>query len=273
MNYLNIYKLLILKGKNRLLESTAVETHHIVPKCLGGGDEPENLVTLTPEEHYLAHLLLTKIYPTESKVWYAANMMRSRVRNNKEYGWFKRAFIAQMKQDRKFQPRTQESIEKQKETIRQKYEMGYISPLAGTTISEEHKQKISKGNIGKKIPTRSRSSLEGYVIRYGEKEGRKRYKEDSKKKASNSLKSFIARFGEEEGKKRYTERKQKLSNERKGKNNPFYGKKHDDSTKERLKEIANNRPIVQCPHCDRKGIVNIMKRWHFDKCKQNKDQR
>jgi hypothetical protein len=35
------------------------ETHHILPKCLGGKDK-NNLVKLTAKEHYIAHALLTK---------------------------------------------------------------------------------------------------------------------------------------------------------------------------------------------------------------------
>ena len=35
------------------------EVHHILPRCLGGGDEPSNLVRLWPDEHLKAHRLLT----------------------------------------------------------------------------------------------------------------------------------------------------------------------------------------------------------------------
>lgn len=38
------------------------ERHHILPRCLGGSNKSENLVLLTPREHFLAHYLLTKIY-------------------------------------------------------------------------------------------------------------------------------------------------------------------------------------------------------------------
>lgn len=37
------------------------ETHHIIPKSLGGSNGPENLVTLTAREHFICHLLLTKM--------------------------------------------------------------------------------------------------------------------------------------------------------------------------------------------------------------------
>lgn len=71
-----------------------VEKHHIIPKCMGGDDRPRNLVSLTPEEHYLAHQLLVKIYPNDNKLVYAANMMTvkdgNQKRTNKEYGWIKR---------------------------------------------------------------------------------------------------------------------------------------------------------------------------------------
>lgn len=38
------------------------EKHHIQPKSLGGSNDPVNIVKLTAREHYLAHLLLTKMF-------------------------------------------------------------------------------------------------------------------------------------------------------------------------------------------------------------------
>ena len=38
------------------------EKHHIQPRSLGGSNDPENLVLLTPREHYIAHLLLYFYY-------------------------------------------------------------------------------------------------------------------------------------------------------------------------------------------------------------------
>jgi hypothetical protein len=45
-----------------------------LPKCLGGKDDVDNLVKLTPEEHFVDHQLLTKIYPNNSKLAYVAHM-------------------------------------------------------------------------------------------------------------------------------------------------------------------------------------------------------
>jgi len=72
MNYKTIYENLIKTRSNQtLLKEEYYENHHILPKCLGGSDDPQNLIKLTAREHFLAHHLLTKIYPTEHKLFYA----------------------------------------------------------------------------------------------------------------------------------------------------------------------------------------------------------
>ncbi|EPO7485278.1 HNH endonuclease signature motif containing protein [Escherichia coli] len=60
MNYQKIYNDLISRAKAREPLSEYKETHHIIPKCLGGTNDVENLVDLTGREHFLAHRLLTK---------------------------------------------------------------------------------------------------------------------------------------------------------------------------------------------------------------------
>ena len=61
MDYKRIYDELILKGKERKTISPC-ETHHILPRSMGGSDSSENLVDLTPREHFVAHKLLWKIH-------------------------------------------------------------------------------------------------------------------------------------------------------------------------------------------------------------------
>ena len=51
------------------------EWHHVTPKCMGGTDAVNNIVLLTAREHVLAHYLLTKIYPSNSKILFAFNMV------------------------------------------------------------------------------------------------------------------------------------------------------------------------------------------------------
>lgn len=89
MDYKKIYHSLCYKTRSRSVDGY-YETHHIIPKCLGGSDSPENLVDLTPEEHYLAHQLLVKIYPNNYALAKAAAMMIPNRPSNKLYGWIKR---------------------------------------------------------------------------------------------------------------------------------------------------------------------------------------
>lgn len=70
MNYYKIYNQLIehavirnsVKLKHDDPNYVYLETHHIVPKSLGGKNDKSNLVNLTAREHYIAHLLLFKYY-------------------------------------------------------------------------------------------------------------------------------------------------------------------------------------------------------------------
>ncbi len=93
MNYFKIYDNLIERSKDRTI-SGYYEKHHIVPKCLGGNGTIDNIANLTPEEHYLAHQLLVKMYPKHSKLIYAAMIMTThnsgRRMTNKLFGWLKR---------------------------------------------------------------------------------------------------------------------------------------------------------------------------------------
>lgn len=95
MDYKRHYDLLIERARTRQLTGY-VERHHIIPRCMGGDNNKKNLVELTPEEHYVAHQLLVKIYPDNDKLVYAAHKMtvssKNQQRNNKRYGWLKRKY-------------------------------------------------------------------------------------------------------------------------------------------------------------------------------------
>lgn len=267
MNYTAIYNNLIDRSTNRVkTKGTYYENHHITPKCMGGCNADNNMVFLLPEEHFLAHLLLVKMYPTHHKLWYAANMMKSRVKSNKEYGWLKRRYSKINSLDRMGKPRTRESIEKQRATILHKMEMGYHHPNYGKPLSDEHKQNISTANMNKTVPIIARSSREGYRLRYGEEDGDVRYNEACTRKDSMSMNAFIRRHGYVDGVTLY-EQRQQLMRSRTKENNPFFGKMHSDATKAKLKEAAKSRPSIKCPHCDKVGSAPLMKRWHFDRCK------
>lgn len=72
--YLARYERLISHFQTLVLEGYT-ETHHIIPRCMGGTDEPSNLVKLTAKAHFVAHHLLHKAYSENRQLAYAFGMM------------------------------------------------------------------------------------------------------------------------------------------------------------------------------------------------------
>lgn len=76
MDYKKHYDILILRAQNRCIPDTEYkEKHHIIPKCLKGTDDESNIVELYPDEHFLAHELLVKIYPKNRSLVFALSRM------------------------------------------------------------------------------------------------------------------------------------------------------------------------------------------------------
>ena len=105
MNYKLHYEKLITKAQNRsILKSEYKEVHHIIPVCMNGSDDKENLIALFPEEHIVAHLLLTKIYPNNYGLLKASNCMTngfnkcSRI-TNKKYAWLKKKYSERLSKE------------------------------------------------------------------------------------------------------------------------------------------------------------------------------
>jgi hypothetical protein len=100
MDYKKIYNNIVTRGKNRVLKEYK-ESHHILPRCMGGTNDPLNLVDLTPEEHYVCHLLLVKMHPGHIGLVRAAMFLTASNkdvrRNNKMYGWIKRQYSEYMR--------------------------------------------------------------------------------------------------------------------------------------------------------------------------------
>jgi hypothetical protein len=63
--YYNIIQKAIQQKRSR--KQGYFERHHIIPKSLGGNDENQNLVLLTAREHFICHLLLTRMLEGKSK--------------------------------------------------------------------------------------------------------------------------------------------------------------------------------------------------------------
>ena len=89
MDYAAHYDRLIERARGRTFVGYR-ERHHIVPKCMGGGNEAGNIVELTGEEHYVAHQLLVKMHPCVKGLACAANRMAKQCTSNKVYSWLRK---------------------------------------------------------------------------------------------------------------------------------------------------------------------------------------
>ena len=89
MNYQNIYNALVEKAKVRGLDKSQHEgyheSHHIVPKCLGGNNSKNNLVLFTAREHFIAHLILYKAYEDKMAYAFCYISKKGKITNSKIY--------------------------------------------------------------------------------------------------------------------------------------------------------------------------------------------
>ena len=78
--YSKTYYSLIEKAKQRCWKKAkGRERHHIIPQSLGGTDEKDNLVYITPREHFICHWLLIKMTEGDErgKMLYAIQGMKA----------------------------------------------------------------------------------------------------------------------------------------------------------------------------------------------------
>jgi hypothetical protein len=144
--YTKIYESIVsqsmLRGNNKSDHEDYLESHHITPKAMGGSDDPSNLVLLTAREHFLCHLLLTRM--TEGKnlirMRHAFSFMVQCAGNSK---WFELARKSASQQRdpewgrniskaRKGQVPSAEAIAKMRAT------------LTGRKMKPEHRQRLSE---------------------------------------------------------------------------------------------------------------------------------
>lgn len=137
--------MLISRAQLRVKPEGYSENHHILPKCIGGLDKPENLTRLTAEEHYVAHQLLVKIHYGHAGLVYAAMMMgtcseRHQRSRNKMYSWLRKRYSECMK-NAKRKPMSEE----QKKLLSE-----IRKTIVGWKHTEETKRKIGEAQVGSK---------------------------------------------------------------------------------------------------------------------------
>ncbi len=133
--YTQHYWKLITSRTNRVT-SEYTERHHIIPRSLGGSNLKNNLVALTPREHFIAHLLLTKMFDGDEKykMYYAFNMILVEGKDNQRYKPTSRFY----EQARKLVGKTSSRINK-----------GRVPWNKGVPQTQEVKDAVSAANKGK----------------------------------------------------------------------------------------------------------------------------
>ena len=91
MNYVKHYAMLIEKARGRPTPAGYLESHHVVPRSMGGDDSAGNLVSLTAREHFVAHWLLFLIHRNRSMAVAWGRMSR---RGRVDHGFYSRNFAA-----------------------------------------------------------------------------------------------------------------------------------------------------------------------------------
>ena len=96
--YKNVYTSLIDKAKATIFSKECfLEKHHILPRCLGGTDDCENIVLVPIKWHVTLHLLLARIYNNNSSLLLTAYLMtksRSGIKTTvRVSAWLRESFM------------------------------------------------------------------------------------------------------------------------------------------------------------------------------------
>ena len=258
MQYNRIYEQLITRGQERESLEGYVEKHHIIPRALGGSDDPSNIVKLTAREHFVAHLLLAKMYG--GKMWHAANIMSNcRRYTSKDYAYVRKRHALEISKRHKGKIVSQEMRDKiSQDTVRH---AKISKALKGRSKTPEHCFNLSKANKGKKLSDETKAKISIANTGANNSMYGKTHTNPSRQKISESnLQRVTCPHCNKEGGIAAMHRWH-------FDNCPVIKPRViSESLSNRKSEIASK--LVQCPHC--KTTTNRMAagRWHFDKCKE-----
>lgn len=174
MDYKRQYDLLIEKARKRGKVEGYKERHHIIPKCMGGGNEKENLVELTAREHYVAHRLLYAHHGTRklAVAWHSmcrgGNHHTGRIFTNRQYERARKAFSESQTKP----PKVRTTSVRWSMEHREKLRLAQTGKVAteetrkamsmagkGRKFNEEHKRKIGLASKGRVCSEETRKKI------------------------------------------------------------------------------------------------------------------
>jgi len=220
------------------------EDHHILPKSLGGNNEPENLTTLTAREHFIAHWLLTKIYFGKER-YQLLNALQGMRRENQN----------QTRYHTKITARVYENLKEEWSKLSSERIKGDKNPMWGKSHNEEAKLKISQANKGRAQP---------------ELEKQKQIAAQKGKKRAPFSDEWLAKIKEaRQGERNGMFGKQHSEDTKRKQSEKAKGRKQSAETIAKKAEAVrgSKREKILCPHCQQLIAVNVYPRWHGDNCK------
>lgn len=146
--YTKAYNIIVARAKQALREKsseTYYEQHHIIPKSLGGKNEDHNLVLLTAREHYVCHLLLTKMQTT----------FRNQVKMVQAFGYLSQT---NTKSGKGYSSRLYEYHKRINTSVLSQAYIGRGNPFFGRKHTQKTKEDFSKNNPAKRPDVRQKMS-------------------------------------------------------------------------------------------------------------------
>lgn len=121
------------------------EKHHIIPKSIGGTDTADNIIILSGRQHYICHLLLTKMtsgnnrYKMIKAAWMTSHTRTGTKTNSRIYQY--------LKENISFSKETRQKLSAAKKGKPMKFEhREHLSKkMTGRKLSKSHKNNIKKG--------------------------------------------------------------------------------------------------------------------------------
>lgn len=150
MNYQSIYDNICIRGQSRIL-SGYKEVHHVIPRCMGGSDDIDNLTSLSAKEHFIVHRILCKLYPDDDKLksalFFMTNMNHGHITSSRIFEELRVAHGRKMRKLHTGKTQTPEHKAKRK-MFGQGQSQPMIPSFLGRTHTNETKIKISQKKLG-----------------------------------------------------------------------------------------------------------------------------
>jgi len=258
MNYDKIYNQIIDKSKKerrKKKKGCYYEKHHIIPKCLGGLDNIDNITLLTAREHFICHRILHILNPNNFKLFMAFEMMCNVNDSKNQYRYTPSSRVIEyikIEHSKRMSGENNIKYWKGKKrilpSVTQKTKNKISKSLKDHNVSEETKEKIRIKNKGKK-PWNKDKKLQPLS-------------EEHKRKISISNKNKIVS----------EETKEKLRIANKGQISWNKGRTTPEEVKIKIGKANKKRKVkyIKCLYCNREIPASNYYQWHGEKCKNKK---